>query len=640
MRSNSDLPESVHSDSELPSDVIREQYEAYLSFDREEIHEHVEREDVVMGSLTNKIKFWREMGASAFIQKIILYGYSLPFVRLPEPCVHANHGSAKRNFEFVTHEVQSLRDRGCIKEVQRGECEVVSPLGVVDNGRKLRLIVDLRYVNKHLSPCKFKLEDLRVVASVYEKGDYMITFDLKSGYHHVAIADSYRRYLGFSWPDGSGRVRWYVFCVLPFGLSTAPYIFTKITRVLLRYWRKDGIRCQLYMDDGSGGHSTYEGAQSIAARMKQDLLKAGFLPNEKKSKWVPSQVVEMLGMEVDLKNGVIRASEGRVAKLKSFLWYLASVACPTARDLARLTGYLMSMSLAVGPVCRLRSRSFYRMIFSRTSWSTKIPWSQDAWEDVCFWKKAFDDLHGQPFWKKEPRVSVLTWSDASDSGWGGYSLSSKGTEVAKGEWPLDVLPSNMSSTWRELRAVYLVLNSLWRELEGGVCIHRSDNQAAVRIIEVGSRHAHLQEQAMAIHEVCTRHSIKIAAEWVPREKNQLADFYSKLVDMDDWQVEPSIFQLLDEKWGPHTLDCFASARTRQLERFCSRWWNPGCVAINAFSVDWSKERVWLVPPLHLIADVIDMINASSCHGTLIVPGWCSAAWWPRLHNGRDMVSKL
>ena len=55
-------------------------------------------------------------------------------------------------------------------------------------------------------------------------------------------------------------------------------------------------------------------------------------------------------------------------------------------------------------------------------------------------------------------------------------------------------------------------------------------------------------------------------------------------------------------------------------------------------MDWSKERVWLVPPLHLIADVIDMINASSCHGTLIVPGWCSAAWWPRLHNGRDWVA--
>ena len=127
---------------------------------------------------------------------------------------------------------------------------------------------------------------------------------------------------------------------------------------------------------------------------------------------------------------------------------------------------------------------------------------------------------------------MLTWSDASESGWGGYLLSSKGIEVGKGEWPANVRSSGRSSTWRELHAVYLVLESLATELEGGVCIHRSDNQAAVHI-EVGSRHSHLQEQALAIYEVCMRHSIKLIAEWVPREENELADYYSKLVDVDD-----------------------------------------------------------------------------------------------------------
>ena len=62
------------------------------------------------------------------------------------------------------------------------------------------------------------------------------------------------------------------------------------------------------------------------------------------------------------------------------------------------------------------------------------------------------------------------------------------------------------------------------------------------------------------------------------------------------------------------------------------------MAINAFTVDWNKERVWLVPPLYLIADVIDMLNVCACHGTLVIPGWCSAPWRPKVHYGRNWVS--
>ena len=122
---------------------------------------------------------------------------------------------------------------------------------------------------------------MKVVANVYNPGDYLVTFDLKSGYHHISIAEAYWKYLGFSWVGKNGDPKWYVFCVLPFGLSTAPYIFTKVTRVLLRHWRRDGIRCQLHMDDVS----TLEGARVVAERLKTDLLKAGFIPNEKKCHW-------------------------------------------------------------------------------------------------------------------------------------------------------------------------------------------------------------------------------------------------------------------------------------------------------------------------------------------------------------------
>ena len=60
---------------------------------------------------------------------------------------------------------------------------------------------------------------------MFELGDHMFTFDTKSGYHHVDIHEQYWDYLGFSWGMGSAQ-QYYVFCVLPFGLVTACFVFT------------------------------------------------------------------------------------------------------------------------------------------------------------------------------------------------------------------------------------------------------------------------------------------------------------------------------------------------------------------------------------------------------------------------------
>ena len=40
--------------------------------------------------------------------------------------------------------------------------------------------MDLRYVNRYLWKCSLSM-DLRTVLSMFNRGDYVITFDLKSG---------------------------------------------------------------------------------------------------------------------------------------------------------------------------------------------------------------------------------------------------------------------------------------------------------------------------------------------------------------------------------------------------------------------------------------------------------------------------
>ena len=69
------------------------------------------------------------------------------------------------------------------------------------------------------------------------KGDYFTTFDLTSGYHHIEIHPEHRKFLGFQWTFENGSSRYFEFCVLPFGLALACYIFTKVLRPFTKRWR-------------------------------------------------------------------------------------------------------------------------------------------------------------------------------------------------------------------------------------------------------------------------------------------------------------------------------------------------------------------------------------------------------------------
>ena len=48
------------------------------------------------------------------------------------------------------------------------------------------------------------------------------------------------------------------FTVLPFGLSSAPYIFSKVVRVLVKYWRSHAVRITVCLDDGLGSAQVFD----------------------------------------------------------------------------------------------------------------------------------------------------------------------------------------------------------------------------------------------------------------------------------------------------------------------------------------------------------------------------------------------
>ena len=92
---------------------------------------------------------------------------------------------------------------------------------------------------------------------------------------------------------------------------------------------------------------------------------------------------------------------------------------------------------------------------------------------------------------------------------------------------------------------------------------------------------------------------------MPREQNVEADYISKVLEIDDWMLNPQVFEWLESMWGPHTVDRFANSANTQLPRFNSKFWSWGTEAVDAFTCSWGHENNWICPPPNIIARVID-----------------------------------
>ena len=178
------------------------------------------------------------------------------FLHIPDSIALDNNKSARDNTTFVTEEVAKLINKGC-----------VSPVTVAHNeGYKLRLVLDARHINPHLYKFKHKYEDAVTARQLFNKGNWVFSYDLKSAYHHLQFFPADRMYLGFQWEN-----RYYVYNVLPFGLATSGYIFSKVTREIVKYWRGKGFKIIMYLDDGLGDATYYEEALSTSKIIKSDL---------------------------------------------------------------------------------------------------------------------------------------------------------------------------------------------------------------------------------------------------------------------------------------------------------------------------------------------------------------------------------
>lgn len=102
-------------------------------------------------------------------------------------------------------------------------------------------------------------------------------------------------------------------------------------------------------------------------------------------------------------------------------------------------------------------------------------------------------------------------------------------------------------------------------------------------------------------------------------------------DTNDWMLDPAVFDWINQRWGPFTLDRFAGHWNAQLPAFNSVFWCPNTLGINAFAqTDWAQHNNWCYAPFELIPKVLAIVREHKARAALVVPVWPSRPWWPLL----------
>ena len=238
----------------------------------------------------------------------------------------------------------------------------------------------------------------------------------------------------------------------------------------------------------------------------------------------------------------------------------------SAKQLSRVEGQLAAMHLSLGPIVRPFSRSLYALIEGRKTWYEPIQLTKDASADLQFWLDNINSRNGFTF-KPRPTTSKVMFTDASDTGYGGFVAERLNKVICVGKF--SNFEKMESSTSRELSAVKYVLQSFGNIIANESIQVNIDNISACRILSVGSSKKHLQSLAVDVFKHCVKFNINLQPNWVPRDMNQISDFYSKYNDTDNWSIDDNSFYTLSKKFGPFSIDRFADNNNKKTERFNS-----------------------------------------------------------------------
>lgn len=507
------------------------------------------------------------------------------------------------------------------------------------------------------------METLPSFALELEQSDYLISFDIKSGYRHFYLHPSMRDYFLFHYCG-----RYYRCVALPFGWGRSPLWFTKLTRPLVQYMReKCGYRVLPYIDDflvaGSppGRPATEQDCRRARERLTKLFASLGITRHPTKGCWKGGRQIDHLGMHVDTETMRVYVSDSKVKKVQS----LASKIILRAQRNRRLVpaellrhfcGVCVSLTLAV-PLARFYTRNLYFDItgaereFARDLAANKEPseWggiqaatshrgycgrvrlSRQSLRDLRFWR-GLTRGEGRNLHPVAPDLTMH--SDAANVGYGGALGSntlagSQGSWVAQGFWTARDRAESINL--RELRAVRLLLQKSFANYASQPQVRQrlvhEDNQAVVHILNamVSSSPAMMSE-LRKLQKLLRVLGVQVESRWLPSAVNKYADSLSRTWDPGDTQASEQLVKDICRQYHfdrpaflMRPLNEPRPARVKQVCEQLQTFWGDG------------RSRLWN-PPFDFLPVVVRKIEVEEASGVLIAPHWPAQPWYARLQR--------
>jgi hypothetical protein len=521
-------------------------------------------------------------------------------------------------------EVASLVAKGAIERVPLGDLKFVSGIFVIPKSSGgFRPIINLKGLNRFVEHLHFKMEGVSVVRGMVREGDFFTKIDLQDAYLTIPIHPEHRKFLQFLW-EGS----LFQFSCLCFGLSSAPWTFTKILKPLVAFLRKRGVRLVVYLDDFLILNQSKEGAERDFKFTVDLLSKCGFLINWEKSLGVATQEREFLGLIVDSSALSLSLLPRKTHQIIEMCRKALASKSVSLREISKILGNLAWAIQAI-PFAQGHYRCLQRQFLKESAradgnLSAIISLDREAILDLDWWASNVEAVNGRPLSTLEP--DLVIFSDASLSGWG----AALNDASAKGPWTGEDRSRHINEL--ELLAALFALKSFTSQASRVSVRLMLDNITAVHYVNKsgGSRSEALCRISAEIVAWCEARSISINAVYLPGAENLIADRLSRAPpDSSDWMLNPEVFNRLRAHWSLE-VDLFASLWNRQLDRFVSWGCHPGALAVDAFGIGWKDLSAYAFPPFCLIQKCLTKILREQAELTIVTPYWPAQPWFPSL----------
>ena len=233
--------------------------------------------------------------------------------------------------------------------------------------------------------------------------------------------------------------------------------FTKVVKPLEKHWRYMGICIAIFLDDGWSTNKSSDQCDFDAKSVRTDVISAGFVPNDEKSYWDPTQSLDWLGLTWNSREGTLSILPRRIKKVFDTIEHIAigSLFKISARQLASFVGQIISIGPVIGNLTRMMTRHCAMSIASAPTWDDVFHLDDYFKREIYFWRDNLKNLNEKNcFLYNTP--SSFAYSDASDTGCGSLMTMNE-TILCHKMW----LPHEKakSSTWRELAAIEFAIQS-------------------------------------------------------------------------------------------------------------------------------------------------------------------------------------